>query len=204
MPPRVPSGIPGQHDDGLLATADDVGPWLKAWTSNAASPIVSGRLAEYTSLAASADGRRLSPPARSGQAGRVPAWRASRTSGTPGAFPCRWGGRSAARGSGLPAGRFASDGRGIRRLTTDDTADRALERQTQDRLIAGPAIDPVHERIAFIRPAGQHRLQVMDADGSLLTMAANLQYGRPGVVARRNVDHRRDHAGPDTRLSRCP
>ena len=165
-----------------LATADDgSGPWLHGMDlgRRVAHRIGLG-IEAYTSLSASADGRRLVATRATPRTSlwRVPVLARIALAGDARRVPLPVaGGRSPRVGPGYLLIVSPSDGRGIRRFGIADNRLTELWNGKQDRLVAGPAIDPVHQRIAFTTTVGGiSRLQVMDADGSgLRTLAANLQ-----------------------------
>jgi Tol biopolymer transport system component len=195
-----------------LATADDgSGPWLHGMdVERRIAHRIGPGLEEYTSLAASADGRRLlatratprtrvwrvpilSRIAKEDDARRVP-------------LPVE-GGRSPRVGPGYVLLVSPSDGRGIRRLATGGNRLTELWNGKQDRLVAGPAIDPVRQRVAFTTAArGGTRLQVMDADGTgLRTLGANLQVtGAPAWSPDGTSIVIASTHGQDTRLFKVP
>lgn len=165
-----------------LATAKDgSGPWLYGMNveRRVAHRVGSG-LEQYTSLAASADGRRL---VATRATPRTSLWRvpvmarvAHEADARRIALPAA-GGRTPRLGPGYLLFVSPSDGSGLRKLATADNRLGELWNGRQDRLVAGPAIDPIRQRIAFVVTEGERtRLRVMNADGSgLRTLAANLQ-----------------------------
>ena len=167
-----------------LATTDDgSGPWLHGMDTRRRVPhrIGSG-LEQYTSLAASADGRRLVATRTIPKSSlwRVPLQSHVSVAAERVSLPAA-GGRAPRLGRGYLLFVSPSDGSGIRKLTADDVLTR-LWSSKHDRLLAGPAIDPSSGRIAFsVAEGARRRLQVMNADGTALrTLAANLQvHGAP-------------------------
>ncbi|MDQ3038376.1 MAG: winged helix-turn-helix domain-containing protein [Pseudomonadota bacterium] len=165
-----------------LATAlDGSGPWLHGMNieRRVAHRIGTGR-EPYTSLAASAGGRRL---LATNAAPRTSLWRVPVMAGVADEADAQriplppTGGRSPRLGPGYVVFVSPGDGRIIRKLTTANNQLAQLWRGKQERLVGGPAIDPISERIAFSVAAGERtRLQVMNADGTgLRTIAANLR-----------------------------
>lgn len=165
-----------------LATAlDGSGPWLHGMNleRRVAHRIGLG-LEQYTSLAASADGRRLVATRTMPRTSlwRVPVMDRVAVEGDAEriSLPVA-GGRSPRLGPGYLLFVSPSDGSGIRRLDIASNVVSELWNSRQGRLIAGPAIDPVSQRIAFsVAERGTMRLQVMNDDGTgLRTPAANLR-----------------------------
>lgn len=192
-----------------LATADDgSGPWLHGMDTTRRVPHrVGSGLEQYTSLAASADGRRLLATRTTPRSSlwRVPLREHVPVKAERVSLPAG-GGRWPRLGRGELLFVSPSDGSGIRRLSADGVLTR-LWSSKRERLLAGPAIDPPSGRIAFtVVEEGKRRLRVMNADGTgLRTVAATLQVngapawapdGRSIVVA---ADH-----GEDTRLFNVP
>lgn len=195
-----------------LATADDgSGPWLHGMDLERRVPHRIGLGIEaYTSLAASADGRRLVATRATPRTSlwRVPVLARIAIDGDARRLPLPVaGGRSPRVGPGYLLIVSPSDGRGIRRLTTADNRLTELWNGKQERLVAGPAIDPIHERIAFTTAGrGSTRLQVMDADGTgLRTLAANLEVtGAPAWSPDGTSIFVAATQGHDTRLFNVP
>ncbi|MDQ3230160.1 MAG: DNA-binding protein, partial [Pseudomonadota bacterium] len=195
-----------------LATADDgSGPWLQGMNvERRVAHRIGPGIEAYTSLAASADGRRLVATRASPRTilWRVPVLARIANENDARRIPLPVaGGRSPRVGPGYLLIVSPSDGRGIGRLTTADNRLAELWNDTRSRLVAGPAIDPVHQRVAFTTARGKStQLQVMDADGTgLRTLAADLQVtgapawspdGRSIIVAATD--------GNDTRLFNVP
>jgi Tol biopolymer transport system component/DNA-binding winged helix-turn-helix (wHTH) protein len=165
-----------------LATAEDgSGPWLHGMNveRRVAHRIGLG-LEQYTSIAASANGRRLiatrtTPRTR---LWRVPVMERVAVDADAERIPLpAAGGRSPRFGRGYLLFVSPSDGSALRKLTIADNMLTELWNGKQSRLVAGPAVDPVSERIAFsVAEAGRTRLQVMNADGTgQHALAANLR-----------------------------
>jgi Tol biopolymer transport system component/DNA-binding winged helix-turn-helix (wHTH) protein len=194
-----------------LATAEDgSGPWLYGLDMRSRIPhrIALG-LEQYTSLAASANGRRL---VATRTTLRTSLWRipvmervANETDAERIPLPAS-GGRMPRLGPGYLL--FVSgDGGGMRRLAAHDNALTELWNGKGSRLVAGPAIDPASQRIAF--PAardGRTRLQVMNADGSgLHTLAPDLEVeGAPTWSPGGDAIQIAAEQGQDTRLFEVP
>jgi Tol biopolymer transport system component len=194
-----------------LATAEDgSGPWLHGMDlERRTAHRIGPGLEQYTSLGASADGRRLAATVATSRTSlwRVPVRDRMATEADAKRIPLpATGGRWPRLGRGYLL-FVPGDGSGIRRLTTAGNRSTELWNGRQDRLAAGPAIDPATQRIAFsVAEAGRTRLKVMNADGTgLRTLAASLQVkgapawspdGRSIVVA---ADQ-----GKDTRLFKVP
>jgi len=165
-----------------LATAEDgSGPWLHGMNmERRVTRRIGVGLERYTSLAASADGRRLVVTRATPRTSlwRVPVMGRMATEADAAriSLPAA-GARWPRLGPGYLLLVSPSDGSGIRKLTTADNRLTELWNGKQDRLVAGPAIDPVGQRIAFsVARGGKTRLQVINADGTgLRTLAANLQ-----------------------------
>lgn len=195
-----------------LATADDgSGPWLHGMdVERRVAHRIGPGIEEYTSLAASADGRRLVATRATPRTSvwRVPILARAANDGDARRLPLPVAdGRSPRVGPGYLLLVSPGDGRGIRRLSTVDNRLTELWNGQQDRLVAGPAIDPVHERIAFtIAAGGNTRLQVMDADGTgLRTLAAHLQVtGTPAWSRDGTSILIAATQGHDTRLFKVP
>lgn len=195
-----------------LATADDgSGPWLHGMdVDRRVAHRIGPGLEEYTSLAASADGRRLVATRATPRTSlwRVPVMARIANAGDARriALPVA-GGRSPRVGPGYLLLVSPSDGRGIRRLATTDNRLTELWNGQQDRLVAGPAIDPVRQRVAFTT-AGRDgsRLQVMDANGTgLRTLGANLDVtGAPAWSPDGTSVLVAATQGQDTRLFKVP
>lgn len=195
-----------------LATAEDgSGPWLHGMDieRRVAHRIATG-LEQYTSLAASADGRRLVATRATPRTSlwRVPVMaRAAKEADAQRIAIPATGGRSPRLGPGYLLFVSPSDGSGIRKLTTANNHLTNLWNGRQNRLVAGPAIDPVNQRIAFsMAEGGKTRLQVMNADGSgLRTLAANLQVkGAPAWSPDGKSILVAAGQGQDTRLFKVP
>ncbi|NDK37885.1 DNA-binding protein [Pseudoxanthomonas gei] len=195
----------------LATAADGSGPWLHGMDlERRIAHRLGPELAEYTSLAASANGRRL---VATQATPRTSLWRvpvmarvASETDARRIGLPVA-GGRSPRAGPGYLLVVSPSDGRGIGRLATADNRMTELWNGGPERLVAGPAIDPVRQRIAFTTTArGSTRLQVMDADGSgLRALAAHLQVtGAPAWSPDGKAILVAVTQGLDTRLFKVP
>lgn len=165
-----------------LATAEDgSGPWLHGMDleRRVAHRITQG-LEQYTSLAASAQGRRL---VATRTTPRTSLWRVPITAGVATetdvqrvALPVA-GARAPRLGPGYLLVVSPSDGRGLRKLTTADNRLTELWSSNDSQVIGGPAIDPASQRIAFSVAEGERtRLHLVNADGGgLRTLAAKLQ-----------------------------
>ena len=163
-----------------LATDDDgAGPWLHAIDVRRRVPQRIGTgLEQYTSLAASADGRRLlatrSTP-------RSSLWRVPITSGVAvAAEPVAWPGANGRSPRIVDGGMLLvapGDGSGIRRVHPGE-ASIELWSGGRARLLAGPSVDRTSGRIAFTAiDAGRSRLEVIDAEGNALrTVAEDLAF----------------------------
>ena len=192
-----------------LATDEDgAGPWLHGVDVARRVPHrIGAGLEQYTSLAASADGRRLLATRA------TPRWSLWRVAiGEHVAVAAE---RIALPGANARAPRFAgrdllvvspSNGSGIRKLGAGDVA-ADIWNGTHERVLAGPAVEHAGGRIAFtVAERSMRRLLVMNADGGgLRTFAADLRLtgapawspdGRSIVVAA-------DERG-DTRLVTVP
>ena len=155
----------------LATDGEGSGPWIYAMDVERRVPHrVSTGVEEYTSLAASADGRRLVATRSRSTAGL---WRVSigdRVTGASGATPI-----SLPTGRGLSprlgpgyiiyrAPRAGTDG--LWKLA-DGEAPIELWNGVDGRAVGGPAIAPGGRRLAFsVRRRGHTRLYVMNADGT--------------------------------------
>lgn len=165
-----------------LATANDgSGPWLHGLDIRRGVPHrVGAGLERYTSLAASADGRRLVATRATARSGvwRVPVRDRVATEADVRrvALPPT-GGRAPRLGHDHLLFVSPSDGSGIRRLGTVDQRVVDLWTGRGETVVGAPAIERATGRIAFaVGGARGTRLQVMDADGSgLRTLAPALQ-----------------------------
>lgn len=194
----------------LATDQDGGGPWLHGLDpERRVSHRLGGGMASFTALAASADGQRL---VATRTTRRTSLWRVPITGEVTGeadatrvALPAA-GGHSPRLGPGYLLFVSPSDGSGLRRLSADGQLSAVWKGGTQ-RLLAGPAIDPVRQRIAITTSDGQRaRLQVMEADGSARrVLAPHLQVrgapawspdGQSVVVAAEQ--------GQDMRLFRVP
>ncbi|MDQ3617206.1 MAG: DNA-binding protein, partial [Pseudomonadota bacterium] len=165
----------------LATTQDGSGPWLHGMNieRRVAHRIGAGR-EQYTSLAASAGGRRL---LATNTAPRTSLWRVPVMAGVADEADARriplppTGGRSPRLGPGYVVFVSPGDGRIIHKLNTANNQLAQLWTGKHERLVAGPAIDPISERIAFsVAAGGTTRLQVMNTDGTgLHTLAAGLR-----------------------------
>ncbi|HEY0662772.1 MAG TPA: winged helix-turn-helix domain-containing protein [Lysobacter sp.] len=194
-----------------LATAEDgSGPWLYGLDLRSRAPhrIPLG-LEQYTSLAASADGRRLIATRTTP---RTSVWRvpvmarvANETDATRIPLPAS-GGRMPRLGPDYLL--FVSgDGSGMRRLNARGNTVTELWNGKGSRLVAGPAIDRSGQRIAFSATRdGEARLHVMNADGSgLRTLAPDLEVeGVPVWSPRGDAILVGAEQGHDTRLFQVP
>lgn len=194
-----------------LATAEDgSGPWPYGLDLRERVPRRLARgLEQYTSLAASADGRRL---VATRTMPRTSLWRVPVLE--------RMANEADARRIPLPAsgGRLprlgpdyllfvSGNGSGLRRLAARDNAVSELWNDKESRLIAGPAIDRSGRRIAFAAARdGATRLQVMNADGSgLRTLAPGLDVeGAPAWSPDGGSILIAAEQGPDTTLFAVP
>ena len=197
-----------------LATAGDgSGPWLHGMdVERRVAHRIGPALEEYTSLAASADGRRL---VATRATPRTRLWRVPVMAGIAIAkrgdarrmpLPVD-GGHSPRVGAGYVLLVSPSDGRGIRRVAIADNRVTELWNGGQERLVGGPAIDPVRQRVAFTTAArGGTRLQVMEGDGSgLRALGANLQVtGAPAWSPDGTSIVIAATQGQDTRLFKVP
>ncbi|GAB3383918.1 winged helix-turn-helix domain-containing protein [Lysobacter fragariae] len=194
-----------------LATAEDgSGPWLYGLDMRSRIPhrIALG-LEQYTSLAASSNGRRL---VATRTTPRTSVWRipvmervANETDAKRIPLPAS-GGRMPRLGPDYLL--FVSgDGSGMRRLAARDNAVTELWNGKGSRLVAGPAIDRTSQRIAFSAARdGKTRLQVMNADGSgLHTLAPDLEVeGAPVWSPNGDAILIAAEQGQDTRLFQVP
>lgn len=187
-----------------LATAEDgTGPWLHAIDTTRRVPhrIGSG-LEQYTSLAGSADGRRLVATTTTPRSSlwRVPVLDRVSTAAERVPLPAT-GGRSPRFGEGYLLFVSPSDGSGMHKLAADGVTTR-LWSGKDERLLAGPAIDRAGGRVAFsVVDGGKRRLKLMNADGAgVRTLAPHLDVtgapawspdGRSIVVAADQGEHTR-------------
>jgi len=154
----------------LATSADGSGPWLHGLDlrSGVSHRIAQG-LEQYTSLAASANGRRMLATRTTP---RTSLWRVPVMEQVAGEKDARRIPVPASGGRRPRLGRdvvlFASaDGSAIRRLTAHDARVTELWNGNGSRLVAGPIIDRAGQRIAFSATQdGVARLQVMNVDGS--------------------------------------
>lgn len=165
-----------------LATAKDgSGPWLHGMNLDrrVAHRIAPG-LEQYTSLAASAKGHRL---VATRTMPKTSLWRvpiservATEADAERVLLPVA-GGRAPRLGPGYLLLVSPNDGRGLLRIGTAGNGVAELWASKLGQLVAGPAIDPISQRIAFtVSERGRVRLQVMNSDGGdLRTLAANLR-----------------------------
>jgi Tol biopolymer transport system component len=194
----------------LATDKEGAGPWLHAVDpERRVSRRLGDGMASHTALAASADGRRLvaTRATRRTSLWRVPITGAMAREADARRVPLpAAGGYSPRLGPGYLLFVSPSDGSGLRRLSDDGRLAEVWKGGAQ-RLLAGPAIDPVGRRIAITTADGRRtRLQVMEADGSgRRVLAAQLQVrgapawtpdGRSVVVAAEQ--------GQDLRLFRVP
>lgn len=164
-----------------LATAKDgSGPWLYGIDTGRRVPhqLAQG-LEQYTSLSASASGRRL---VATRSMPRTSLWRVPITAGVATEADVRRivlpaaGGQSPRLGPGYLLFVSPGDG-GLRKASVAGDQLTELWSGRSGRVVAGPAIDPLGRRIAFSAATGERtRLHVIDADGrGLRTLAASLQ-----------------------------
>lgn len=195
-----------------LATAEDgSGPWLHGLDlrSRATHRIALG-LEQYTSLAASADGRRLVATRTTPRTSlwRVPVMERAAKEADAQRIPLpASGGRMPRLGPGYLLFVSPGDGSGLRRLAARGDAATELWNGHGGRLVAGPAIDRNGRRIAFsVARDGRTRLQVMNADGSgLRALAAELDVeGAPAWSPAGDAIFVAATQGQDTRLFRVP
>lgn len=195
-----------------LATAKDgSGPWLHGLDlrDGATRRIATGG-EQYTSLAGSADGRRL---VATRTMPRTSLWRvpvSDRVAKDADAkripLPAS-GGRMPRLGAGYLLFVSPIDGSGLRRLDLRTNAVTEIWNSRNGRLAAGPAIDPATGRIAFSETRdGRTRLHVMNADGSgRRALAPQLEVeGAPAWSPRGDAIIVGVEQGQDTRLFKVP
>jgi Tol biopolymer transport system component/DNA-binding winged helix-turn-helix (wHTH) protein len=164
-----------------LAVAEDgSGPWLHGVDLRSRVPHrISLGFEQYTSLAASADGRHM---VATRTTPRTSLWRVpvtDRMTNENDAVRIRLpfsGGRVPRLGPDFLL--FVSgDGSGMHRLSTHDNAVTEVWHGNGSRMAAGPVLDRAGRRIAFsVVRNGKTRLQTMNVDGSgLLSLAPQLQ-----------------------------
>jgi Tol biopolymer transport system component len=154
----------------LATDHDGSGPWIFAMDIERRVPHrVSAGIEEYTSLAASADGRRLVATVSRSTAGlwRVPI--GDRVIDGPGATPISLPtgrGLSPRVGPGYLIYRAPKAGsEGLWRIT--DGTSTELWSGLEGRVLGGPAIAPDGQRLAFVaQRRGRTQLYVMNADGT--------------------------------------
>lgn len=196
-----------------LATAEDgSGPWLHGVDVERGVPHRIGfGLEQYTSLAASADGRRLvatrSTPRTS--LWRVPVMeRTAVESDAERISLSVTGGRSPRFGPGYLLFVSPSDGSGIRKLAEGGSAATELwNGGRHGRVAGGPAIEPLTRRIAFsVATKEKTQLQVMSDQGTgVRTPAADLQVkGAPAWAPDGKSIVVAADQGQGTRLYRVP
>jgi len=163
----------------LATDGDGGGPWLFSIDVNKRVPHrVSTGLDAYTSLAASADGRRLVVTLASPKA---TLWRAALTDlsaggafGTPITLAT---GRPSSPRLGPDYLLFVSSSNGADSIwRTRDGTTSELWSAGDTRIIGGPELDPDGRRVAFLtEQRGKTSLSVMNADGSDAHVLASLQ-----------------------------
>lgn len=165
----------------LATEKDGSGPWLHGVdVERGVARRVDAGLERYTSLAASAQARRLAATRTTDRTSlwRVPLRAQAATEADVRAVVLPpTGGRAPRLGPDYLLFVSPSDGRGIRRLGAADARVVDLWTGRDEAVVGAPAIEPATGRIAFaVGDARGTRLQVMNADGTgLRALAQQLQ-----------------------------